>query len=225
GHALIQRLLEHLYPGDHHRARGVLHAHDVDAFPRFDDAALDAPGGYRAASFDAKDVFHRHQEGLVGGPWRRGNVAVHRVHQLPDAGRIRVAAREVALALQRFEGRAANDGHLLARKLVLAEQLAYFQLDQFEQFFVVHHVDFVEEDDHGRHFHLARQQDVFARLGHRSIRGAHYQDGPVHLGGAGDHVLDVVGMPGAVDVRVVALLGFVLQVGDGDGDAALALFG
>jgi hypothetical protein len=26
-------------------------------------------------------------------------------------------------------------------------------------------------------------------------------------------------------VRVVALLGFVLQVGDGDGDAALALFG
>ena len=49
--------------------------------------------------------------------------------------------------------------------------------------------------------------------------------GAVHLGGAGDHVLDVVGVTGAVDVRVVALVGLVLDVGDGDGDAALALLG
>src|SRR5213076_2560927 len=41
----------------------------------------------------------------------------------------------------------------------------------------------------------------------------------------GDHVLDVVGVPGAVDVRVVALLGLVLDVRDRDRDAALALLG
>ena len=107
----------------------------------------------------------------------------------------------------------------------LREQFAHFQLDQFQQLFVVHHVDFVQEDDHGRHFHLAGQQDVLARLGHGAIGGADHQDGSVHLGGSGDHVLDVVGMAGAVHVGVVAFLGLVLYVGDGDGDAALALFG
>ena len=43
---------------------------------------------------------------------------------------------------------------------------------------------------------LAGQQDVLARLGHGAVGGADHQDGAVHLGGAGDHVLDVVGVPG-----------------------------
>src|SRR5262249_37642169 len=39
----------------------------------------------------------------------------------------------------------------------------------------------------------------------------------VHLGGAGDHVLDVVGVAGAVDVGVVPVGRLVLDVGHGDG--------
>ncbi len=53
----------------------------------------------------------------------------------------------------------------------------------------------------------------------------HDEDRAVHLGGAGDHVLDVVGVARAVDVSVVALLGLVLDVSGRDGDAARALFG
>src|SRR5690606_14838734 len=49
-------------------------------------------------------------------------------------------------------------------------------------------------------------------------------DGAVHLRGAGHHVLHVVGVPGAVDVRVVTVGGLVLDVRGVDGDAALALF-
>ena len=52
----------------------------------------------------------------------------------------------------------------------------------------------------------------------------HHQDRAVHLRRAGDHVLDVVGVARAVDVRVVALLRLVLHVRRGDRDAALALF-
>ena len=107
---------------------------------------------------------------------------------------------------------------------MLGEQLAQLQLDQVEQLRVVHHVDLVQEDDDGGHFDLAGQQDVLARLGHRAVRRGDDQDGAVHLGRAGDHVLDVVGVAGAVDVGVVALLGLVLDVLDGDGDAAGALF-
>ena len=66
---------------------------------------------------------------------------------------------------------------------------------------------------------------MLAGLGHRAVGRGDDEDGPVHLGGAGDHVLDVVGVTGAVDVGVVAGVGLVLDVGDGDGDAALALLG
>ena len=38
-------------------------------------------------------------------------------------------------------------------------------------------------------------------------------DRTVHLGSARDHVLHVVGVTGTVDVRVVALVGLVLDVG------------
>ncbi len=65
---------------------------------------------------------------------------------------------------------------------------------------------------------------MLARLGHGAVVGGDDEDGAVHLGGAGDHVLDVVGVAGTVDVGVVALLGLVLDVRDGDGDTALALF-
>ena len=62
-------------------------------------------------------------------------------------------------------------------------------------------------------------------LGHRTVGGGHDEDRTVHLGGAGDHVLDVVGVAGAVNVRVVTLLGLVLDVSDRDGDTTLALLG
>ena len=75
------------------------------------------------------------------------------------------------------------------------------------------------------HLDLAGQEDVLAGLGHRAVGRGDDQDGAVHLGGAGDHVLDVVGVAGAVDVGVVARVGLVLHVGDGDRDAARALFG
>ena len=65
---------------------------------------------------------------------------------------------------------------------------------------------------------------MLAGLGHRAVGGGNHQDGAVHLRSTGDHVLDVVGVARAVDVGVVTLVGLVLDVSGGDGDAALALF-
>src|SRR5207245_10227684 len=96
---------------------------------------------------------------------------------------------------------------------------------QVGQILVLDRVVLVHVDNNGRHGHLAGKQDVLARLRHGPVGGGDHQDGAVHLGRTGDHVLDVVGVPGAVDVRVVALLGLVLDVGGRDGDAGLALLG
>ena len=93
-------------------------------------------------------------------------------------------------------------------KSYLREQLADLQLDQLEQLFVVDHIYFIEEDDDPRYADLAHQQNVFARLRHRPVGRSDYEDRTVHLGGAGDHVLDVVGVTRAVDVRVMALTPF-----------------
>ncbi len=116
------------------------------------------------------------------------------------------------------QGVAADDRHLVAGELVLAEQFAHFHLDQFEQLGVIDGVDLVQGDDDARHADLAGEQDVLARLRHGAVVGGDDEDGAVHLGGAGDHVLDVVGVAGAVDVGVVAVGRLVLDVGHGDGD-------
>src|SRR3569833_2239976 len=58
----------------------------------------------------------------------------------------------------------------------------------------------------------------------RAVGGRAHQDGAVHLGRAGDHVFDVVGMTRAVDVGVVAVGRFVFDVRGRDSDAARTFF-
>ena len=123
-----------------------------------------------------------------------------------------------------FRADAADDRDVVPGELLAGEQFAQLQLNQVEELLVVHHVDLVQEDDDGGHFDLAGEQDVLARLRHRAVGRGHDEDGAVHLGGAGDHVLDVVRVARAVDVGVVTRLRLVLDVGNGDGDAAGALF-
>ena len=77
---------------------------------------------------------------------------------------------------------------------------------------------------HVRHADLARQQHVLFGLRHRTVGRRNHQDRAVHLRRAGDHVLDVVGVAGAIDVRVVPVRRLVLHVRRGDRDTALALF-
>ena len=106
-------------------------------------------------------------------------------------------------------------------KLVLGEQLADLELDEVQQLLVVDEVGLVERDDDVGHADLAGEQHVLAGLGHRAVGRGDDEDRAVDLGGAGDHVLDVVGVPGHVDVGVVAVVGLVLDVRDRDRDAAL----
>ena len=129
------------------------------------------------------------------------------------------------VAFERLQRRAGDERDVVAGEVVFAEQLANLDLDQLEQLVVVDHVGLVEEHDDVRHADLAGQQDVLARLRHRAVGGRDDEDRAVHLRGAGDHVLHVVGVTGAVDVRVVTVLRLVLDVRGGDRDAAFLLLG
>ena len=96
-------------------------------------------------------------------------------------------------------------------------------LDQIEELRIVNRVDLVKRDHQAGDAHLTGEQHVLPRLGHRAVGGGHHEDGAVDLGRARDHVLDVVGVPGHVDVRVVPVRRLVLDVGDVDRDAPLPL--
>ena len=71
---------------------------------------------------------------------------------------------------------------------------------------------------------LTGEQDVLTGLRHRAVRSGNNQDRAVHLRSAGDHVLDIVGVAGAVNVRIVTLLGLILDVRGVDRDSTRLLF-
>ena len=65
---------------------------------------------------------------------------------------------------------------------------------------------------------------MFAGLGHRTVGSRNNENRAVHLSRAGNHVLDVVSVTRAVDVRIVAFFGFVFDVGGVNCDTAFAFF-
>ena len=75
-----------------------------------------------------------------------------------------------------------------------------------------------------RHADLTGEQNVLTGLGHGTVGGGNHDDRAVHLSGTGDHVLDVVGVTGAVHVSVVTVVGFVFDVGGGNGDTTFLFF-
>ncbi len=86
----------------------------------------------------------------------------HEFHDLVAGSRV---------ALQGVQGRYPDHRCVVARELVLVEQLTDLHLDQLEQFLVVDHVALVEGNDDLGHTHLAGQQHVLTCLGHWAIGG------------------------------------------------------
>ena len=193
---------------------------DFDFFANLDDAALDTTGDDGAATGDGEDVFDRHQERLVDGAFRGRDVGVERVGQAED-GRF---ARFGLVAFQGLQCGALDDRDVVAREVVLesSSRTSISTSSSSSASSTMSHL-FSEHDD-VRHANLTGEQDVLAGLRHRAVGGGTDQDGAVHLGGTGDHVLDVVGVARAVNVGVVTVGGFVFDVGGVDGDAAGLFF-
>src|SRR5690606_39115676 len=218
--ALIQQLAEHF----HARAGGldrVLDTDDLDFFADLDHTALDTARYHRATTRDREYVFDRHQERAIDRRLRRGHVRIQRYGQLQNG----LLAQRTFVPFQGQLGRTLDDRRVVAGKVVLGQQLAHFHLDQLKQLFVVNHVGLVQEHDNVRHANLTRQQDVLAGLGHGAVSGRAHQNGPVHLGRTRNHVLHIVSVTRAIDVRVVTVGRLVLNVRGADGDAACLFFG
>jgi hypothetical protein len=114
--------------------------------------------------------------------------------------------------LQRRQRRTLHDRDVVARKLVLRQKLANLQLDQLQKLLVVHHVAlFRNTTSAGTPTWRARRMcSRVCGIGPSAARN--HQDRAVHLRRARDHVLHVVRVARAIDVRVVAVRRLVLHV-------------
>src|SRR3954447_24833834 len=217
GLALVEDLAEHLDAGDDRVGGLLVDTHDLHRVAGVDDALLDTAGRDGAAAGDREDVLDRHQERLVEVALGLGDVRVQLLTEVDDLLDV------LLVAVERLERRADDERDVVARELVLVEQVAHLDLDELQELLVVDHVGLVEEHDDVRHADLTGEQDVLTRLGYRAVGRRDHQDRAVHLRRAGDHVLHVVGVTGTIDVRVVAVLRLVLDVGGRDRDAARLL--
>ncbi|EAQ46716.1 ISxac3 transposase [Roseobacter sp. MED193] len=215
----IQQLAEHFNTGTG-GGLSVFDANDFNAVTNIDHATLNTASHNGTTTRDREHVFNRHQEGLVNRTRRRGDILVNRCHQLFDF----LFADFRGGAFHRRQSGTCDDWNIVARVLIGGQQLTDFHFNQLEQLFVVDLVNFVHEDNHVRDANLATQQDVLTSLRHRAVSRVHNQDGAIHLRRTGDHVFHIVSVAGAVDVRVVAGLGFILNVSSRDGDAARFFF-
>ncbi len=204
--------------------RLVSQTDDLNFLAIFSGATLHTAGSNSATASDGEHVLNGHQEGLVSLTLGSGDILVNSVHELKDAG-ILGSVDIGRSALQSSQSGTLDDGGVVARELILVQQVADLHLNQLQQFGIVHLVALVHEHNDIGHANLTGQQDVLASLRHGAVSSRHNQDSAVHLSSTGDHVLNIVSVAGAVHVSIVTLIGLILNVSGVDGDAALSLFG
>src|SRR5262249_35601286 len=116
---LVQELAVHLHPRHHRRVR-LPEPHDLHPLPHLHHAPPPLPPPPPPPPRppcppprNPKNVLDRHQERLVHRPLRRRNVAVHRLHQLPDA----LVRRRVLRLLVRLQRRPPHHRDVVPRKV------------------------------------------------------------------------------------------------------------
>ena len=189
-------------------------AEDLDLGAGGDHTLFDLAGGDRPPPLDGVNTLDRHEERPVGRPLRVRDVPVQSVEQLRDAP----ARLGVAGTLQCRPGVATDERGALTVEAILRQQVTGLHLHEVDQLGIIHEIDLVDEDDEIGDADLAGQEDVLPGLRHRAVGRRDQQHRPVHLGRPGDHVLDIIGVAGAVDVGVVPPLRLVLDVAGDDGD-------
>ena len=219
GLGVLERLVEHLDAVDGGLDELVVAA-ELERVALLADAALHTTGDDRAAARNRVRVLDGQAEGLGDLARWQLDVRVHGLHELEDG----VAANLGTLVLESGQCRAAHEGRGVRVVAELLEQVLELHLDELDHL-GVGRVRLVDEYDDVLDADLLGEAQMLLGLRHDAVGGGHDQDGAVHLRRARDHVLDVVGVAGTVDVAVVAVLGGVLDVRGVDGDAALALLG
>eukprot|EP00754_Rhynchopus_humris_P022926 Rhum_TRINITY_DN14813_c5_g1::Rhum_TRINITY_DN14813_c5_g1_i1::g.120510::m.120510 len=209
----LKRLAEGLHARALRRLRLAPVADKLKLVLQEQGAGLDGTRAHHTLARHRERGLHRHEERLVRATDGGGDGGVDGLHQVEHR------LLPLRVAVQGAEGRAPLELRGVDVKLVHLEQLLDLLLDELRhvvRLVRVEHVHLVHEHHQLRHTDLVREQNVLAGLRHRAVRRRHNEDGAVQLGRTRHHVLHVVRVARAVNVRVVARLRLVLNVGGVD---------
>src|SRR5690606_7698353 len=143
GTTFVQQLAEHLDTSTG-GLDGVLDTNDFHFFLDLDDTALNTTSHNSTATGNGEYVFDRHQERLVDGTLRLGDVGIQSLDQGLDRSGTHAV---VVLTVQGHQGGTDDDRSVVTGEVVSAQQIAHFHLNQFQQLFIVNHVGLVQEHD------------------------------------------------------------------------------
>ena len=156
---------------------------------------------------------------MVDRTLRQGDVAINSFHELEDGLFL------TRVTFESLESRTFDNRNVVTRVFIHGEKLAHLHLDELKKLIVVDLIGLVQENYKRGHTYLTGKQDVLTGLGHGAVCGGNHEDTSVHLSGTGDHVFDVIGVAGAVNVGIVTNFGLILNVSSGDRDTTLFLLG
>ena len=217
-HSLVEGLSEHFNAGYDGFGRFFLQADDFSRVADFDGTTFNSACSNCATAGDGEYVFDWHQEWFISVTFRSRDVFVNSLHQVTDLLFI------FRVAVQSAESGANDNRHFIAWIVIGREEVSDFHFYEVDQFRIIYLVSFVQEYNDSRYAYLLSEQNVFAGLRHRAVSCGYYEDSAVHLSCAGDHVLDIVSVPWAVYVCVVAGFGFVFNGGGVDCDTTSSFF-
>ena len=221
--SLIEELVEHLNTSDCCALRLILETNDLSSVTNLDDTTLETAGSNCTTTCDCEYVLNRHQEREVCRTSRCSDELVYSLHELKDRSILR-SVNICRCGLQSLQSGTTDDRCIVARELVLVEEVTDVHLNELEELFVVDLVALVHEYYDVRNAYLTSEQDVLTCLRHRTVRSRYYEDSTVHLSSTGDHVLDIVSVTGAVNVSIVTSVCLILNVSGVDRDTTGSLF-
>src|SRR5690606_10968992 len=205
---LIEQLAEHFNAGNSRLGRWT-NTNDLNFFTNLNDTALNTTGNNSTTARDREHVFNWHQEWLINWTLWGWDIGINRFHQLTNC----IFAQLFVGVFKSRKSGTTDDRNFITWEVVVRQKFTNFHIDQFQQFLIVNLIAFGQEYDKRRNTNLTCKQNVLAGLRHWAISSRNHQNSTIHLRRTGDHVLNIVSVTWAVDVRVVTVFRFIFNVG------------